>query len=333
MVIEPAILALTAALLAGGLAALGEALHARRIARIAPLAFGPDAGRPPIAAFVSWGRPIAAALAAWGLVHLATLSPQEADATPSREASNHMLLLLDVSPSMQVADAGPDMPRVTRAVWAGRVVQAILDRLDMDRTRISIVSVYSEALPIVQETFDKEVVRNILDGLPMQAAFRPGSTDIQAGLDTAFELAKPWPRDSALFVVVSDGDATPVAPGRMPASIAQSIVIGLGDPVVTTMVAGRSSRQDAASLRALATRLGGLYHDGNRKHLPSSVLDALELVSPRAADAWSLRDLALAAVGFGGFFLALSGPFLMLFARRRRPSPSDRPSTIVGATP
>lgn len=300
------------------LVALAEWTHARRIRRIARLAFGP-VGRPALwATLVPGLRVVAAGSLAWGLLFLAGYDPVERDSHPVKEASEHVLICFDASPSMHIADAGPDKDKVSRAVWGGKVVQGILDRLDMDVTRVSIVAFYTDALPIVKDTFDKDVVSNVLDGLPMYAAFEPGGTDVSKGIAEAIDIARPWPRKSALLVVVTDGDtAGAPPPNRLPSSIAATIVIGVGDVNRTTPLWGHPSRQDSAGLRQLAARLGGLYHDGNAKHLPSSVLDGLTLIQPRVGADVALRDVALFAIGLGGFTLALATPLLQLWGTPR----------------
>lgn len=309
-------------------AAFAEWVHARRIARVRHLAFG-RAGRPPAWARIAPPLRIAGAgAAAWGFVVLAQFDPVEVDADPAGDASRHLLICLDVSPSMQVKDAGPEIEKLSRAAWAGRIVQGVLDRMDMTETRISVVGFYTDALPLVTETTDKEVIRNALDGLPMYVAFEPGPTDIAKGLMKTFEIAKPWARDSTMLLIVSDGDASATVPPPVPSSIADVIVIGVGDPVKSTVVGGHSSRQDSASLKQIAVRLGGFYHQGNTRHLPSAVLDGLTMIAPRGRGALSVRDLALLAVAFGCSSLAFTGPLLMLFGtprasawRLRRPEP------------
>ena len=296
---------------------IAEWLHARRVARVARLAFGPSGRASRWTIVVAPSRTIAAALATWGLMFLVTYDPIEIDRKPAKIASNHLLVLLDVSPSMQLKDSGAEAQGISRAKRAGEVVQAVLDRLDMENTRISIVAFYTDALAIVQDTFDKEVIRNALDGLPMYTAFESGPTDLKKGLVKAFEIARLWPADSATLLIVTDGDVATGIPSVIPSSIADTIVIGLGDPVKSTNVNGHASRQDTMGLRQLATRLGGFYHDGNRKHLPSEVVNSLTMIAPRVGGNWSVRDLALLAVGIGCSTLAFIGPLLTFFGRPR----------------
>ncbi len=279
--------------------------------------FGPSGRASNWTIVVAPSRTIAAALATWGLMFLVTYDPIEIDRKPAKIASNHLLVLLDVSPSMQLKDSGAEAQGISRAKRAGEVVQAVLDRLDMENTRISIVAFYTDALAIVQDTFDKEVIRNALDGLPMYTAFEPGPTDLKKGLVKAFEIARLWPADSATLLIVTDGDVATGIPSVIPSSIADTIVVGLGDPVKSSDVNGHASRQDTMGLRQLATRLGGFYHDGNRKHLPSEVVNSLTMIAPRVGGNWSVRDLALLAVGIGCSTLAFIGPLLTFFGRPR----------------
>lgn len=310
-----ALLAAVAALL---LATFGEWMHAKRTARIARLAFG-EAGRPArwtvIAPFV---RVLGLTLTAFGAAILFQFDPIESDDTPNPRASRQLLVVLDVSPSMNLKDSGPDTEKIMRGVWAGKVLQGILDRIDMKDTRISLIAFYTKALPMLQDTTDKNLLPNLMDGLPLYTAFKSGDTDMQSGIDAAFAMAKGWARGSTTLVVISDGDLTkPVNPGPRPASIADVIVIGVGDPVRGMVLSGHNSRQDAWVLKTLAGRLDGYYHDGNTKHLPSEIIDQLTMIAPRVGDVLSLREAGLVALAFGCAALGLIGPLLLWFGTPR----------------
>ena len=317
MVITP-LVALWIAIAVAVLVLLAEILHHRRIRRIAHLAFGPD-GRP--AAWTSIASPLrvfAAAAATWGLLVLASADPAVREETPTREASRHLLIALDVSPSMQLVDAGPDAEKESRAIRAGRIVQGVLDRLDASTTRVSLVAFYTDALPVLTETFDKEVVRNALDGLPMSTAFESGATKITEGVTKSLETARSWMPGTATLLVVSDGDElTSTAVPALPASIADVLVVGVGDPQQTMSVGGHASRQDTVSLKQLAARLGGVYHQGNTRHPPSRLLEDLTMIEPRLSDADGLRELAIYSSVAGVAALALLGPLLSIAGRPR----------------
>ena len=306
------------AFVVAAVAGLGEWLHQRRIARVSRLAFGPT-GRPSrwvVAAPII--RIIGIAAAAWGSAVLITYDQVGGDQTPAPRASKQLLIALDVSPSMLIKDAGPDAEKVTRSQWAGKVVQGVLDRLDMKQTRITLVAFYTKSMTVLQDTTDKNVIANMFDGLQLHVAFDPGSTDLAAGVNSALQLARPWARRSTTLIVVSDGDAkSELGQVTLPPAIADTIVIGVGDPSKATIVSGHSSKQESLSLKTLAARLGGTYHEGNRLHLPREVLAKLAMISPNAGAELGLRDAALIALGVGCSLTAFIGPALMFFGLMR----------------
>lgn len=314
-----------------GLVALAaEWLHARRVARIARLAFGPG-GRPTLLARAAPALRVAAmTLAGFGAWLLLVHDPIEVEVEPNPRAARQLLVVLDVSPSMNLSDAGPSMPKEMRGVRAGKVLRGILDRLDMKDTRVSLVAFYTKAVPMLRDSSDKELVSGLMDGLPLYTAFTAGETDLQSGLDAAFEMARPFARRSTTLVVISDGDlAAPVQPAARPPSIANVLVIGVGDPNRATEIAGHASRQDAWTLKSLAARLGGRYHDGNARHLPQEVLDSLTMIAPRVSDSLGTREIALASFALGSAILALLGPLLQWFgAPRERRATATRTDSI-----
>lgn len=330
MVITPLVV-IGIALAVGVVVVIGEWMHAGRMRRVGRLAFG-EGGKPRRwVTIVPLLRVCAAIAVTWGLLILMSLDPRVQEVEPSRGASRHLLIALDVSPSMLLEDSGPEKEKVRRAVWAGEVVQGVLDRLDMSTTRITLVAFYTDAIPVLSETFDKVVVANALDGLQMYTAFEPGATQLQEGIEKALDLAKAWMPDSATLLVVSDGDSiTAPPPARIPASIADTIVVGVGDPYRGSVVAGHNSKQDVVSLKQLATRLGGTFHQGNSKHLPSHILDGLTMIEPRVGESTGLRELALLATAMGAVVLALIGPALSLAGRPRTYAASRRRMELQG---
>ena len=237
---------------------------------------------------------------------------------------------------MNIADAGPGVEKEMRGVWGGKVLRGILDRLDMKDTRVSMVAFYTKAVPMLQDSTDKNVLANLMDGLPLYTAFKPGETDLNAGLTAAFEMAKGWARRSTTLVVISDGDLSkPVNPPARPASIADTIVIGVGDPNRATMLAGHASRQDAWTLKSLAGKLDGYYHDGNTRHLPREMIEKLTMIAPRVSDAIGLREAGLLSLGVGCALVGLAGPLLILFGAPRAylraiATPESESSTLEG---
>ncbi len=328
--------ALLAACAALVVAAIAEHRHAARVARVARLAFGPD-GRPAAWARLAPAARIAGlALATFGATVLFLHDPIETEVEPDPRAARQLLVVLDVSPSMNLSDAGPGNEKVMRGVWAGKVLQGILDRLDMKDTRVSMVAFYSKAIPMLQDSTDKNVLANLMDGLPLYTAFRAGETDMQAGIELAYQMAKGWARKSTTLVVISDGDLSkPVSVPARPASIADTIVIGVGDPNRATTLAGHASRQDAWTLKSLAGKLDGYYHDGNSRHLPREIIEKLTMIAPRVADGIGLREAGLLSLGVGCALVGLVGPLLILFGAPRAylravATPESETSTLEG---
>lgn len=324
MVMLPEILALASA----AVLALAEWLHARRVQRLAALAFGPR-GRPALWTVLAPPlRVLAGSALAWALASLALLPPKSHEAKQTNpKRLRRVILVLDVSPSMKLKDAGPDLTQ-TRAERAATLLQSFFERVPMEQVRLSVVATYTSAKPVVVDTKDVSVVRNILTDLPLAHAFEAGSTNLFTGLTEAARIAHPWPRASTTVVVVSDGDTVPpTGMPEMPPSVNHTVLIGLGDPRVGQFINGRQSRQDAATLKQVAIRLRGVYHDGNQKHLPSDLLrDITALEAESAFKKLGRREYALAAVAAGSFILATLPWALHRFGTRYRPGrPTPRP--------
>lgn len=289
------------------LAALAEWLHARRCRRILRLAFGPTGTPRPWVAAAPFARVAAFGGLAWGLVTLLLLAPAAIRPVKIPEGGyRHLVIALDVSPSMQLADAGADRKQ-RRAQRASEVLMSILSRIALDQVRISVVAFYNGAKPVVVDTYDLEVVRNIIHDLPLDYAFEIGKTKLLDGVREAANLARPWQPGSTTLMIVSDGDTVPDSGmPELPASIAHVIVIGVGDAAAGTYIDGHQSRQDAVTLRQLAQRLRGTYQDANTRHLASVELASLSRLLPlRDAAKKGRREAALAAVGVSAAVLAI----------------------------
>lgn len=303
------------ALAALAAALLAEALHARRVRRLARLAFGPGERPAAWVRAVPLLRALSVAWVAWGLATLLILTPKVHASTEQRAIAagppRHILLVLDVSPSMRLDDAGPTHAQ-TRKQRARDVVESLLKRVPLERYRLSVVAVYNGAKPVVVDTSDLEVVRNILSDLPMHFAFPAGQTRLFDGLEEAARIAHPWNPRSTTLVLISDGDTVP-AQGmpRLPASIGGVLVVGVGDPLSGKFIDGRQSRQDVSTLRQIATRLHGTFHNGNEKHVPSSIVGELTASGGAGAlERFGRREYALLSLGSGAFLLALL-PYLL----------------------
>ena len=325
----------TAALGVAIVVLMAEVLHARRVARVARLAFGP-VGRPAAwARLAPPARGLAGAAVTWGLVTLLLLKPKthQAESVPDQDKRN-VIVVLDVSPSMRLKDAGAAREQ-TRRARATTVMESFFQRTPIEQYLTSVVAVYNGAKPVVVRTRDMEVVRNILADLPMQFAFRVGKTDLFSGIAEADRIARPWKPRSTLMILVSDGDTVPPSGmPKLPASIADVLVVGVGDPRAGSFIDGRQSRQDAGSLRQIAAHLGGTYFDANEKHLPTDLLTRLTVIPrPGVLAQLTRREYALIAVGAGSSVLALLPALLARFGTSWRPGVGRSRAGAAGRRP
>jgi Ca-activated chloride channel family protein len=299
-----------------------EALHASRVHRVSALAFGVKARPAAWALSAPAMRVVALGAVTWGLMTLLFLDPKvhkSGEEIPESEM-RHLLLVLDVSPSMRLVDAGVD-GKQSRRLRVRDLMESLFARVAVRQYMITVVAVYNGAIPVVEKSRDPEVVRNILDDLPLQFAFTAGGTDLFAGLKEAARIAHPWNPGSATLVLLSDGDSVPsTGMPRMPASIGHVLVLGVGNPQHGKFIDGKHSKQDASTLRQIAARLGGIYHDGNEQHISSDTLTAITQAGEAGPlDRLSRREYALIACTLGGSVIALLPFALARFGTRFRP--------------
>ena len=297
-------LAAVAVLLVVGTA---ELIHFARCRAVARLAFGPGRRPRAWASLAPWLRVGSLTALTWGLVTLMLISPKiHKAATISEEEIRHIVMVLDVSPSMRLDDAGPSNTQ-TRMNRASDLMESFFNRVPMEQYRVSVIAVYTGAKQVVVDTRDIEVVRNILTDLPMHHAFESGQTELFSGLEEAANIAKPWNPRSTTVLVISDGDTVP-ATGmpQMPPSVSNVLIVGVGDPRKGKFIDGRNSRQDTSTLRGIATRLGGTYHNGNEKQVTTETLNMLmEATQASPLSKLTRREYALTACGLGGIIVAL----------------------------
>ena len=304
------------------LAIVAESLHAQRFKRVGRLAFGPR-GKPagwtilaPAARVASLG------LAVWGLASLLWVVQSRVHVADAIEEDKykHLVLILDVSPSMHLKDAGQDR-ELSRRMRVSQILESVFNRVPMRQFKTTVIAVYTDAKPLLEDSRDHEVVRHIIERLPMWHAFQPGKTELIDGIEMAVDMARPWNPDSTYVLMLTDGDTVP-ATGmpKLPASVAEFIVVGVGDPQTGEFIDGHMSRQDINTLRQVSHRLGGFYHDGNQKHLPSDLLNRLNRAEDKdGLEDWTRREWALAAIATGALVYSTLPLLLHFFGTPYRP--------------
>ncbi len=287
---------------------LTEVIHLQRISKLSALAFGPD--EKPRA----WTRldvilkPLAAAALCWGLLTLMNYKGEPNDVKSELvelppEEVEHIVIIMDVSPSMYLEDAGEN-GLIKRKVRAKEILESMIKRITAPNVRYSLIATFTDALPVVIDSSDKAVISNILE-LPMDQAFKPGKTNLISGVKKAFEIAKDWQPDSCTCILVSDGDTTSeTGMPSPPASVKSFIAAGVGSSS-GVYIDGHQSRQDAISLKRIATRLRGDYEDVNTKHISTKILGDLAGTQEEEGKKAGLKEIALFCCAFGAFILAL----------------------------
>jgi Ca-activated chloride channel family protein len=251
---------------------------------------------------VPWLRAFALGLIAWGLATLIGLDGG-AYVQGKIEDKRNLLVVLDVSPSMHLVDAGPT-GRISRARRANEIMFEMICRLDLTTVKASIVAVYNGAKPVVIDCTDPEVVENIFSDLPLEQAFTVGKTTLAHGIKAAAKIAQDKPLQSTTLFVVTDGDTVPFSGIRsMPPSVANTFVVGIGDRKIGRYIDGHQSKQTATVLRDLARRLDGTYFDCNTKKIPAETYAHLTSVPPR--ETVNMHNCAMTAAAAGSLTVIL----------------------------
>lgn len=301
---------------------VAEIRHRRRIRSVAPLVFG--SGRQPslLVRWMPWLNALAGALCAWGFATLFLVTPKTRQTTEkiSRPDMRHVIFVLDVSPSMRLEDAGPGATE-RRAARVARILRQFFRTAPTGQTLFTVIATYTDAKPVVVDTQDADVILNITDRLPLAHIFESGRTRIFAGLEEAARTAKPWKAASTSLILLTDGDSVPpVGMPKMPRSISNVVVVGVGDTNKGTFINGHHSRQDVASLRQIAARLGGTYINGNSQPIPPFMVDQLVMASERnILERLTRREYGLIAAGVGAFLIALLPELLIAFGTAWQP--------------
>jgi len=309
-----------AALAAGVFAAFGEWLHHRRTQKLGRLAFGPEARPRAWTAAAPVLRAVALAGVVWSLVVLLGFDGSSRMRERNAATTRHLMVLLDVSPSMDLQDAG-EGGKQTRRDRAAALLKSVMERASSDEIKITMACFYSDAMLLVKECADREVIWNFADNLPLHIAYRPGKTSLLKSLNTAAGYAKDLPRKSVTLLVLTDGDAVPdTGLQPMPSAVSDVLFVGVGNVARGTFLDGHLSRQDSASLSQVARRLGGHYHDGNLKNVPGELLRHLT-ASDQRTDHFqvSLRTAAIITLALCAGLICLLPVLLESFGSAWRP--------------
>jgi hypothetical protein len=269
------------AVVAGIVAALGECVHRRHFRRAVALAFGPEGRARLWTSAAPVLRVASVALVTWGfaamLAESASSVPAEGpDGRASERRLKQLVIVLDVTGSMSLPDGGPGGE--TRLDWACSRLWSLLEGLPEGAFRTTVLAVGTGMQPVVVETADLGVVRNILDGLPLEYAFERRYTDLYGGLRDALAFCHRWNPRSTTMVLISDGDTGDRSQLVCPASVEQFLVLGAGSPE-GRQIGSYLSRQQCDNLEAIADGLNGPIKTGyincSSTEIPTTILHHL----------------------------------------------------------
>ncbi len=277
---------------------LCEWLQSRRIKKVAELAFGPSGKPRGWTLVVPWFRAVVLACITWSLVFLLLTSdtlfvdPNSADELAEDQVEN-VLLLLDFSPSMMLEDAGK-LGDLSRREQMKRVVTSVVERLGK-HVRYTLVCFYTRPMPMVEDAFDKAIVYNVLDDLPIEKVMGPGKTDLAKALNKGLELVGDKLEDSTTLIMVTDGDTLEMDELQaLPPSVKHALVLGVGNTREGISIDGHLSRQDPVALNIVAAYVEGTYIDVNQKLVETA--DIAHLVQAKdmmVTRSWNTADIAM----------------------------------------
>lgn len=174
-----------------------EWIHARRSQRVAHLAFGPGGKPRPWTRAVPFFRALSVSLMVWALCFI-LLHDGERDASSdqngelSPDETEYVSLILDFSPSMLLQDGG-DKGEITRKDRMKVVVESLLGRFG-EHVRFNLVCFYTKPMPMVEDAFDKNIVYNVLNDLPIERVMGPGKTDLGKAINKGLEIIENKPK-------------------------------------------------------------------------------------------------------------------------------------------
>lgn len=213
----------------------------------------------------------------WLLATLALAGPAwQRDATQAFRAPAAWVLVLDLSPSMAVADLSPN--RVTRARYA------LDDLLGAARdARVGLVVFSGEPFTVTPLTEDVNTVRAVLAPLAPDIMPAPGD-QLAPALARAGELLQQAGSRNARVIVITDGFADPAAAfaaaGTLRSAGVSLSVVGIGtEGGAPQPQAGGGFAKDASGQTRLARLdsepLRHLASAGNGRHVDLSELPSL----------------------------------------------------------
>ena len=232
-------------------------------------------------------------MAAWFLLIISFLRPYSGTEDIERTAvSRNIMLVLDISKSMNVEDAG-EMSRLNYSKWWAR--EFINSHPD---DRIGLISFGGTSFLECPMTRDRSVLLHKLDAL--DTSFMPvGGTDIELALNEAIKSASDTEKDDFSIVIITDGDEVygkyQLAVKELKTNSIPVHVIGVGSSHVPGKVKNSKgeilkaagaivkSKSDEGKLAAIARETKGVYVPFETGSIDNSLASVNEAIQSQNA--------------------------------------------------
>jgi len=289
-------------------------------------ALGSAAGTAGGARRAVWWKTVLAALV-WGLLVTALARPAYVGPEmPLPAEGRDVMMAIDLSGSMDEQDFALNGRPTTRLNVVKDTADTFIDSRKGDRVGLVLFSdrAYLQA-PL---TFDRDVVRNLLD--QAQVGLTGQKTAIGDAIAVSVKRLKDRPAEGRVLVLLTDGASNA---GVMDPMKAADLAADMGIRIYTIGVgsAPRSMLQpgdlDEGTLRAIAERTGGEYFRATDVRGLANIYRAIDRLEPVAGDPVHVRPEVALYYWPAGLAFALAA----LFAALSLAPPTLRRPTAKGA--
>ncbi|WP_371168868.1 vWA domain-containing protein [Aliiroseovarius sp. 2305UL8-7] len=242
----------------------------------------------------------------WALLVTAIARPAYVgDEVPLPAEGRDIMMAIDLSGSMDERDFAVNGRATTRLGVVKDAADAFIERRDGDRVGLVLFSdrAYLQA-PL---TFDREVVRDLLD--QAQVGLTGQKTAIGDAIAVSMKRLKDRPEEGRVLVLLTDGANNE---GVMDPIKAAELAEDLGIRIYTIGVGSGYSRDlDEGTLRQIASTTGGEYFRATDVQGLAQIYRAIDQLEPVSGDPLHVRPEVALYYWPAGLALVLAGIFAL----------------------